>query len=95
MVVVLSKDCLSEKPWLEAFTTLGLKIRDIKEIIDISSSPFDNDSMDFVGVFELINGKFALVTLTYSGTWDDVSSPKISNFDSSKEVFEWLRKHSR
>lgn len=95
MAVVLSKNCLSENPWLEAFATLGLKIQDVKEIIDILSSPFDNDSMDFAGVFKLTNGKFALVTLTFSGTWDDVSNPKISSFDSSEEALEQLRKHSR
>lgn len=48
-------------------------VEDVTKIIDIRSTPFDNDEMEFIGNFELRDGSSVRVLAKYSGTWNAVS----------------------
>ncbi|MHB9019424.1 MAG: hypothetical protein ACYC3G_00905 [Minisyncoccota bacterium] len=47
--------------------------RDGVKKVFLFGSPFDNDKMSIVGVFQLKDRSFATISANYSGTWDEVS----------------------
>lgn len=48
------------------------KRKDVLRIIEIHCTPFDNDLMHFVGVFQLKDKTFGTIYAEYSGTLDEV-----------------------
>ena len=61
---------LWERFFIEACSPF--KRTDVAKVIEIKSTPFDNDSMIFTGVFQLADNTFGKITAEYSGSWDEV-----------------------
>jgi len=60
--------------WDRFFAAAGTDIRtnDVKEVIGVRTSPYDNDDMTFEGEFRLNAGGAIRLTAHFSPTYDEI-----------------------